>query len=465
MKSDEFDWLGPPSSSSGGENIHGQSAVDKQDIFGSSSDTDDLFGTPLSGNNKSRGGNCIGSWHTALTLLTLPLVTIACFLMAYTTRLIPQRGALILGCTFAMPAAVIMGVALLLEIQTSAMNPSYSRKGQLGVALITVLACFIIGCFGEVANGFSAPPPPPTATTELAPSPGPITTEYNYIILLDKSASMSGAYDARSVDAVHQFLKDTADGVYIGLIAFCDRILEMEHMQPLDDTARTALASVAGIATTGMTNFTLPILYAQQMIREAGLYNGLETRILMVTDGDAFLPDSDVLAIIRECREVNASVSCMSIDSVSHNVQLNRIIRETGGMKLTVSDVSTLYESLTLAANMKPTPSLAPMPVPSPEPIFISDVVREIGASALEKESHVWIAFAMFIAEGIVLGVALSLMLSRQGQKRLQPLLSILMGVTAVCFIRFAQFGADDIWMKEGVAFSLYGFVVMRKNS
>ena len=41
----------------------------------------------------------------------------------------------------------------------------------------------------------------------------------------------------------------------------------------------------------------------------------------------------------------------------------------------------------------------------------------------------------MLVAEGLAIGVALPLMLSRRGQRRFQPVLSVLMGVAAVLLL------------------------------
>ena len=166
--------------------------------FGTSAGGDGFFDDGSSAPQKQqRNGG--GGLHIPLALLSLLLTAGASFGMAWLTRDIPQRGALLLGCTFALPALTVMLTALVLEKINSAMTPSYSRKGQLGVAAVTVLVCFIIGCFGEVVSGFSMYKPveaTPTPTPAPTPTPYVAPPQYNYILLLDKSSSMLGSYNA-----------------------------------------------------------------------------------------------------------------------------------------------------------------------------------------------------------------------------------------------------------------------------
>ena len=98
------------------------------------------------------------------------------------------------------------------------------------------------------------------------------------------------------------------------------------------------------------------------------------------------------------------------------------------------------------------------------EPIVITDVVRKTAREGWNmSESSSWFTGVMMVLEGAIIGIALSLMLSRQGQKRLQPVLSVLCGIAAACVMSIPALPMAD-WLREGAAFSLYGLVFMNKN-
>ena len=140
-------------------------------------------------------------------------------------------------------------------------------------------------------------------------------------------------------------------------------------------------------------------------------------------------------------------------------------MKETGGMLLEVKDVDKLHETLLLASQSEPTPSPTPTPVPTPtpEPIIIKDVLREASSHSRSESwrSSLWTSAIMLVAEGLAIGVALTLMLSRRGQRRFQPVLSVLMGVAAVLLLILPETGT---WLNEAAAFSCFGLVLMKKN-
>lgn len=434
--------------------------------FGTSAGGDGFFDDGSSAPQKQqRNGG--GGLHIPLALLSLLLTAGASFGMAWLTRDIPQRGALLLGCTFALPALTVMLTALVLEKMNSAMTPSYSRKGQLGVAAVTVLVCFIIGCFGEVVSGFSMYKPveaTPTPTPAPTPTPYVAPPQYNYILLLDKSSSMLGSYNAECVNAVNAFLEDTADDVYVGVVAFSDEIIGSSNPVPMGNRKDADLQDVIGQIPQGLTDFVLPIQEALQMISDTDLPADRATRVILVTDGSSDIEDETAETFIQLFHDNNASLSCLQITTYT-TPAVEEIVKETGGMLLEVQDVDKLHETLVLASQSEPTPSPTPTlaPTPTPEPIIIKDVLREVSSHSRSESwrSSLWTSAIMLVAEGLAIGVALTLMLSRRGQRRFQPVLSVLMGVAAVLLLILPETGT---WLNEAAAFSCFGLVLMKKN-
>ena len=434
--------------------------------FGTSAGGDGFFDDGSSAPQKQqRNGG--GGLHIPLALLSLLLTAGASFGMAWLTRDIPQRGALLLGCTFALPALTVMLTALVLEKINSAMTPSYSRKGQLGVAAVTVLVCFIIGCFGEVVSGFSMYKPveaTPTPTPAPTPTPYVAPPQYNYILLLDKSSSMLGSYNAECVNAVNAFLEDTADDVYVGVVAFSDEIIGSSNPVPVGNRKDADLQDVIGQIPQGLTDFVLPIQEALQMISDTDLPADRATRVILVTDGSSDIEDETAETFIQLFHDNNASLSCLQITTYT-TPAVEKIVKETGGMLLEVQDVDKLHETLLLASQSEPTPSPTPTPAPTPtpEPIIVKDVLREASSHSRSESwrSSLWTSAIMLVAEGLAIGVALTLMLSRRGQRRFQPVLSVLMGVAAVLLLILPETGT---WLNEAAAFSCFGLVLMKKN-
>lgn len=434
--------------------------------FGTSAGGDGFFDDGSSAPQKQqRNGG--GGLHIPLALLSLLLTAGASFGMAWLTRDIPQRGALLLGCTFALPALTVMLTALVLEKMNSAMTPSYSRKGQLGVAAVTVLVCFIIGCFGEVVSGFSMYKPveaTPTPTPAPTPTPYVAPPQYNYILLLDKSSSMLGSYNAECVNAVNAFLEDTADDVYVGVVAFSDEIIGSSNPVPMGNRKDADLQDVIGQIPQGLTDFVLPIQEALQMISDTDLPADRATRVILVTDGSSDIEDETAETFIQLFHDNNASLSCLQITTYT-TPAVEKMVKETGGMLLEVKDVDKLHETLLLASQSEPTPSPTPTPAPTPtpEPIIVKDVLREVSSHSRSESwrSSLWTSAIMLVAEGLAIGVALTLMLSRRGQRRFQPALSVLMGVAAVLLLILPETGT---WLNEAAAFSCFGLVLMKKN-
>lgn len=429
MSNQDFDWFQSAGTTSGGD-----------DFWGSSEASAPVY----------RPGQ--GGWHAMLTLLCLISTTAVSFLMAWLTRDIPQRSAWLLGLTFALPAAAVMFSALFLEQATAAMTPSFSRNGQLGVSLAVVVACFIVGCFGQVTSGIVIPEPVATPT----PAPPPMN---HYVIALDKSASMYGTPDYQSQQAVKALVDQLPDNCYVGLVLFNDYPLCSLPMQPLTPKVRTQIKQAVEQSTNGTTDFNVPLSKAIELVKNAPLPNGEPVRILMVTDGSAELYDSEKKVLESQLQSLShLSISTLYISNAKSQT-LSELVRFSGGMDVDVNNLSALSQQLITVSQVN-------QPVPVSQPIVMTDVLRATaGDDALVFDSSLGITAAMLVLMGVILGVSLSIMLSRQHQFRFQLILSILCGIGAVCVAASPLFsGANAHWLREGAAFSLFGLVFMKKN-
>ncbi len=379
-----------------------------------------------------------GGWHVMLTLLALLFCAAASVGVAFLTQNMDKRPALLLGATFATPALAVMIATLLVEMVSASMVPRYSQKGQLGVAAVTVLCCFIVGCFGETVSGFTKP-------VAVAQQP-------NYVILLDKSGSMRGDRNTQSVDAVTRFMQTLPDNANLGVVAFDDELRGVSNIGPLTQEKRAENQRVVKVTPSGLTYFVPAIERALTMIETSGLPAGSEKLILLVTDANDNISMGDRARLAARVKQNNARVSVLIIDYFLEGELLN-LVNETGGQVFTVNDVSTIYQDIVTASQL------------INQPVESNDVVRDAGKVQKSGKDEInWLSMGMMVLEGLIIGVALMLMTSRQGQRRFQPILSVVMGVAAGLILNFLHLGQADVWLQEAVAFSCYGVVFMTKN-
>ena len=71
----------------------------------------------------------------------------------------------------------------------------------------------------------------------------------------------------------------------------------------------------------------------------------------------------------------------------------------------------------------------------------------------------------MLALEGIAIGLGMTLLLSVHGQKRFQAVLSPALGILAFLLLKVLPHPEGiPQWILEGIAFSLFGLVFMRRN-
>ncbi len=362
-----------------------------------------------------------GGWHLPLTLLSLAWVGGASFLMAFLTKDVPERPWWMMGLIFLAPAALLVFGAYLVESVTSAMTPRYSRRAQFLVALAAAALCFLVGCFGN-----------PVYVQGQAKSE-------NYVILLDRSDSMGwNDPNNESAKAINGILDQMDDDTLVGLILFSDRVLVRVDVAALDAVQRSRISRELDIPRGGGTDFDAPLLSALGMLEGAALPINSASKVIMVTDGEDVIEQST--EIVRRFSQLKIPVSCVKITG-AFDPSLDSVIQQTGGRGVTVDNAALLTGEL---GNIVVVASY--------------DVLRD------DSDAARAISGALFMAEGLALGFALTLMLSCKRQKRLQLLLSPLMGAAAFAVCKMTGDAIGPGWLKEAVAFSLFGVVLMRKN-
>ena len=375
-------------------------------------------GSPWSGGERSDNAKP-GGWCVSMTVASLISIGFA-FLLSYLFKDI-QRNVPLFGLFFFGPAALLMLLVLLIEHVSSPMNPHYSRKAQCVIALVLAAAIFLIGCTGEFIHEY----------VTVSPS--------QYIIVLDKSGSMTGTSDEKTMDAVEKLLETIPDRQRVGYVAFCDRVLGTVDINDASASRSRITSTMRRQLCTGGTDFFNPLSRALDMIKDTNV----TTRILMITDGMANISSSQLLQLENSCAAKNASISCVYIN-VSTNNELRHLVTATGGTTAYVNKVEAVLEGVMSIGVAKETDLFHTMPKAGRD-MIISAVI-------------------LFLAS-VAVGVALTLMLSRHGQKRFQLILSPLFGIAAFLVMNFIAVPGDTAWIVEGAAQSLPLLVFMRRNS
>ena len=143
--------------------------------------------------------------------------------------------------------------------------------------------------------------------------------------------------------------------------------------------------------------------------------------------------------VIARCAADGISISCVKLmDDIDFT--LADVVQMSGGQGVIVDNASQLAGGMTTVS------------------AYYYDLLRD------REPASVAIAGVLFVLEGLVLGIALSLMLSHQRQKRFQLLLSPLMGIVAFLICKPLAYPLAPAWVNEAVMFALFGIVLMRKN-
>ena len=407
---------------------------------------------------QGRSSPAAGGLHVIMTLACLVTVAAVSFGIAYLMK-DHVRSVWEMGLTFAAPFAALMFSALLVEYETNRMTPACSRKAQACFAAGTILVAFVFGCLAEVLHQ-------PVVVTHVEP-------EYDYMIVLDKSGSMVFTeLDEPCRSALHIMLDDMEDENRIGIVAFSHELMGYEDIRPLDEEQRGKIGKVIDIEipieedilgnrSGPGTNFSVAMEKVISSVDQM-TDRSRTIRIILVTDGDSdVLGDFD--AFTEWAEEINAQepekkqVELCAIQLGEPMLPMVRnAVDATGGRVFDQTDPNELAKEL---MSLKSTLVI-------PESVDTLKATFE-GKTADDKPNtpYVILTAALLILLGLLCGVSLMIMFSLSGQFRVQVILSTVMGVCAFLLLNYGRYlSISPAWVCEGLAFSLFGLVLMKEN-
>ena len=406
------------------------------------SDWDEMPGIDGSAKQDKTAG--AGGWDAAMTIVALLSVAAVSFLTAWLTKDVPSRPFWMLGLDFSAPVVALLLSVFLKEKVSSSMTPSTSRKAQFTLALCSILAAGLVGCFCQVSN------------TE-AKTVQEITHEgwSDLLIVLDKSGSMdSDGRNEQATKAVQSLLREMDDDAQVAMLIDVDwEYIPLEKRKKdfgkLADQ-RDELIRMAGVETGAYAYFTRSFRTACEMLDR---YDGDagNCAILVISDGNDVLIDSDERFSAAEFEDEltarNIKVIYLYVDP-NHVDEMDRLARNTGGESVYISDLGDLKNKTREVAKVQVY-----------ETVY-KDALRDIDESETAKA----VTGVLLLLLGLLVGFSLTVMFSLQGQKRLQTVLSPLMAVLSFAILAFGKDLIPVPWVREGIAFSLFGVVLMRKN-
>ena len=387
-----------------------------------------------------------GGWHWLQTVISLVIVGLLSMLCAWLTRTVEERPVWMMGLIFMVPTAALMAATLLVEKNTSAMTPVTSRKPQLKFALIATVLTFLVACICDLVYlyGFKKPLTP-SITVNVA-----YETSDRLVIVTDPTYSMAQSDAGALASGISASILDRCSPDWeVGLVSGSTSV----GVSALSGEQKTRLlAEINKSPDQGRLYYQDSVIAALGMAEQAG--NDRPTRILLLTDGLHTWSRDEDTDLTERCRKANASVSCVLLGSELDPV-LTALIRATGGKILSAGNAGSILEGM---QSTRYTSSVIPASV---EEKLKLDLLRN------REPSAILICCIMLLLEGLSLGICISLMLSVKGQFRFQNILSPLMGILAFVLLKYI-WDNDDIattwWLKEGIAFSLLGIVVMKRN-
>lgn len=387
--------------------------------------------------NKPVRAAASGKWNAAQTIVAFFSVTLAATAVAWLTRNVESRPIWMLACCFAVPVLTLMASVMLVEKVSNAMTPQTSRGAQMGLAAATVVVAGLAGLFCQVTNV--------EAQQQVVSVVG--AGWQDAIIVMDKSGSMFGTSDTEATEAVRQLLAQMDDSASVGFVAYDDQVLGSVPMGKLTGEHKQAIMTMAQIEPDGGTNFSEALAAAMNMIQQAAdADNGVS--IIFVTDGfDNYGFTAD--QFLADMQKEKVTLNYIRVGDADENTEMTRLAAETGGKNIQTTDIATLKDDMVETIQKT-----------------ITRVERFDALRDIEKSDKAKIVMGLLLALlGILIGVTLTIMFSRQGQKRAQLLISPLMAVLAFVILTYGKQLIPEGWLREAIAFSCFGVVVMKKNA
>lgn len=399
-----------------------------------------------------------GRWHAALTLCTFPATAAVAFLLARLTGNVESRPVWMLALLFAAPVLMLMFTSMMTEIFGDSMNPTETRRLQALLACACVLLAGAAGCLTYLTNT-KATHEEVTEVTENAWS--------DTLIILDKSGSMAYVTDDGknlndyATKAVKELVEMMDESCRVGLLIDVgwEENNDPDYQSPieerivpiatLDDTQKMRIRDMAEYPTLVNENFICAFDAAIEMLKEVGIGDNGAV-ILIISDGDDCTRRFQADQYSAVLQKMNVKVEYLYVIP-DMSTEMVKLAQATGGRDLYVKDLSKLGDEMQ---------EMTTVTVTRYETTHY-DALRTINESST---SMVTVGILMPLT-GAMIGVTLYLLFSRRGQFRVQLILSPLMGLLAFGLLAMGEVLIPMNWIREGIAFSLFGIVFMRKNS
>jgi len=398
---------------------------------------------------KAQQSRNTGGLNVGMTAACFLAVTAVSFLTAWLLK-DTVRNFMLMGVTFAAPFAALMCSAMAVEKATARMTPITSRNAQMICILVTVVAAFVIGCLAELLHQ-------PVVIEHVEP-------EYDYLIVVDKSSSMSYNHiEEPSKKAINGLIDSMEDVNNVGIVAFGNGLTNnTQPIGPLDENQRKRIKAIVNWPADSGTNFSEATRDAMKLV-EAMPERTRTVRIILVTDGDdasygnfnAFNAWAERLNSQTPGKK-QVELCAIQLGSTPMLSMVKDAVNKTGGTIYDKVQVDELAKQLQSLKNTL----IIPEPVDTLKATYAGQT-----ADGKPNTPYMILTCVLMILQGFLCGFALKIMFSYQGQFRFQTILSPLMGLCAFLLLNFGRYlGIAPAWICEAVAFSAFGLVFMREN-
>lgn len=397
------------------------------DFFNTSVVTSDSSFGSSNASNQKNVSTC--GWHWVLTVLCLVLVAGLSFLMAFLTKDVPNRPIWMMGLIFMVPAGAMFLGAMIMEFGTGAMTPAMIRGTQMKIAALATAATMAVGCICDAVylkGGYVAD-----------------SMDNLLFLVYERDTKGNSQIDQAVLNVLEDVQKKGGKRVQAGLFIFDLDNQWMDYgdnaVVPMAPFTKDQLKLMNGALLKGERRQTVyyGVEQAYQMVEDSK--TDKHTRIIIICDEALTYGMADTNEAVSYLKENNMSLYFMGQGVAKPELEF--VVTQSGGSVVNGYDTENVVEYVNKLVNME------------------GDMLRAQTTSATVLTG------IMLLMEGLVIGLGMMLLLSVQGQKRFQVILSPLLAV--VSFLLLKVVPLKDIvpqWILEGAAFSLLGLVFMKRN-
>lgn len=386
--------------------------------------------TDFSEQTRPRSDRAGGSWCRILTVLSLVLGFGLTIILSFLTKDVQNRPIWMMGLIFTVPIAGVMFAGFLVDKAGNVMTPPTSRASQLRVTAITLAAVFLLAslCDGiYLYGGFSA---------DAADDIEFLIYEYGH----DGGSSV----DTASVHVIRHLKEQTRGRANAGVYLFDwdqQNSGDVHSYVPIGRLDDQQMEKIEQMLLYGVSQSPTSFGLSKACNEVEQFNSGRRTRIFIMTIHSSVSysnSENELHQLIDRLNRAGCSVYLMGTEAT--NAKVLELIEKTGGKMITDFSEDSIEDVLVRNA------------------IQDGDILRADTASAI------LLSGIMMLLIGLAAGFGLMIMLSVQGQKRVQVLLSPLLAILGFVVLRFLKLPLPG-WLLEGVCLGLISIVIMRTNN